>query len=70
MRSRLPTARPVSAKAPGRASFAGSSPSTPNSDGTNTVQPAAATRRANEATSGVIPGISAITMTAGPLPVT
>ena len=32
------------------------------------VQPAATTLRANSATRGVMPGISAMTMTAGPLP--
>ena len=32
------------------------------------MQPAAATRRPNWATSGVMPGISLITITAGPLP--
>ena len=32
------------------------------------VQPMPATMRANRATLGVIPGISLITMTAGPVP--
>ena len=36
--------------------------------GSTTVQPMPATRRAKSATFGVMPGISAITMTAGPSP--
>jgi hypothetical protein len=44
-------------------------PSWPNRWGITAVSPAAATFRANAATAGVMPGISLITMTAGPDPV-
>ena len=43
-------------------------PGTPNSRGSTAVQPRSATRRPNSATFGVIPGISAMTTTAGPEP--
>ncbi len=43
-------------------------PGTPKSDGKTAVNPASITRRANASTSGVMPGISSMTMTAGPLP--
>jgi len=43
-------------------------PGSPKTWGRTAVQPAAATRRPNCATSGVIPGISLITTTAGPVP--
>ncbi len=46
----------------------GSAPGRPKRWGTTAVHPTAATRRANAATWGVIPGISAITITAGPEP--
>ena len=45
-----------------------SRPGSPNRCGTTAVQPIAATRRAKVATPGVMPGISAITITAGPDP--
>jgi hypothetical protein len=41
----------------------------PNSWGSTAVQPMAATRRAKDATNGVMPGISLMTITAGPAPV-
>ncbi len=47
----------------------GSRPGSPNSWGSTAVMPAPATRRPNSATLGVMPGISLITMTAGPAPV-
>ena len=52
------------------AMFAGvlSAPGSPKRTGMNTVWPRSTTRRANPATAGVMPGISAITMTAVPLP--
>ena len=46
----------------------GSRPGVPNSEGRTAVKPASSTRRPKSATSGVIPGISVMTMTAGPLP--
>ncbi len=46
----------------------GARPGSPKRCGSTAVQPAAATRRANVATCGVMPGISLITITAGPLP--
>ena len=46
----------------------GSRPGVPKRCGNATVQPNASTRRANSTTFGVMPGISAITITAGPLP--
>lgn len=45
-----------------------SRPGTPNRWGRVTLNPAATTRSANASTLGVIPGISAMTRTAGPLP--
>jgi hypothetical protein len=47
----------------------GSIPGVPNSCGSTAVQPMPATRRPNSATFGVMPGISLMTTTAGPLPV-
>ena len=47
----------------------GSLPSSPNRWGSTAVRPAPATDRPNSATWGVIPGISLITITAGPDPV-
>ena len=44
-------------------------PGVPNSDGRTAVQPISATARPKSATRGVMPGISAMTMTAGPSPV-
>jgi hypothetical protein len=44
------------------------SPGVPKSEGSTAVNPRAATRRANAATSGVMPGTSWITITAGPEP--
>ena len=46
----------------------GSRPGSPKSTGSTAVHPIAATRPANSSTFGVIPGISAITITAGPDP--
>ena len=46
----------------------GSAPGSPKSTGSTTVQPRSTTRRAKSATAGVMPGISAMTMTAGPSP--
>ena len=43
-------------------------PGSPNRLGSTAVHPAAATRRPNSATRGVMPGISLITITAGPSP--
>ena len=43
-------------------------PSRPNSDGIHTVNPFPTTTRAKSATLGVTPGISAMTITAGPEP--
>ena len=45
-----------------------SRPGSPNSTGMTTVNPASITRRANVMTAGVMPGISAMTITAGPSP--
>ena len=45
-----------------------SRPDSPKSSGSTTVQPSSRTRRANPATAGVIPGNSAMTTTAGPVP--
>ena len=45
-----------------------SRPGSPKSTGIRTVQPSSRTRRARPATSGVMPGISAMTITAGPSP--
>ena len=47
----------------------GARPGSPKRLGRTAVHPAAATRRPNSATRGVIPGISLITITAGPEPV-
>ncbi len=44
------------------------SPGTPNRCGSTAVHPSSATRSANATTSGVIPGTSAMTITAGPVP--
>ncbi len=46
----------------------GSAPGRPKRCGITAVQPMEVTRRANSATWGVMPGISAITITAGPEP--
>ena len=46
----------------------GSAPGTPNRWGRTAVQPIATTRSAKSMTFGVMPGISAITITAGPGP--
>ena len=46
----------------------GSAPGTPKRWGTTAVQPMAATRSAKSRTFGVMPGISANTSTAGPVP--
>ena len=48
----------------------GGAPSSPNRWGMKTVKPASRTQRANRATWGLMPGISVITITAGPLPAT
>ena len=56
------TARPAAAS--------GNAPSRPNSDGRYTEKPASRTQRAKRATCGLIPGISASTITAGPAPAT
>src|SRR4029453_1724648 len=45
-------------------------PGWPNRFGIQTVNPASRTKRAKRATCGVIPGISVITITAGPRPAT
>ena len=47
----------------------GGRPGSPNSTGRTAVHPAAATRRPNWATKGVMPGISLMTSTAGPVPI-
>jgi hypothetical protein len=44
------------------------SPATPNRCGSTAVHPSSWTRSANATTSGVIPGTSAMTITAGPPP--
>ena len=49
-------------------STCGSAPSRPNSEGMYTVKPASLTQRLKRATCGLMPGISVITITAGPLP--
>ena len=46
----------------------GSRPAVPNRSGTTAEQPSATTRSANPSTIGEMPGISVITMTAGPSP--
>ena len=46
----------------------GGRPGSPNRLGSTAVHPAAATRRPNSATRGVMPGISLMTITAGPAP--
>ena len=46
----------------------GGRPGWPNRLGSTAVHPAAATRRPNPATRGVMPGISLMTITAGPEP--
>jgi hypothetical protein len=51
-------------------STAGTPPSRPNSDGMYTVNPASRTQRLKRATCGLIPGISVMTITAGPAPAT
>ena len=43
-------------------------PGRPNSTGITTVKPVATTSSANATTSGVMPGISWMTMTPGPVP--
>lgn len=43
-------------------------PGRPNSDGMTTVKPRVTTSSANSSTAGVMPGISWITITPGPLP--
>ena len=43
-------------------------PRRPNSDGSTTLNPRATTSSANAITAGVMPGISWITITPGPLP--
>src|SRR2546421_3040839 len=43
-------------------------PGSPNTWGSTAVSPVSATRRANPATAGVMPGISLMTTTAGPSP--
>ena len=43
-------------------------PGTPNRCGSTTLNPASTTRSANARTFGVMPGISAMTTTAGPVP--
>jgi hypothetical protein len=45
-------------------------PGVPNRLGNHALHPIAATRRPKSATRGVMPGISEMTMTAGPVPVT
>ena len=47
----------------------GARPGSPKRWGRTAVQPRAATRRPKSATLGVMPGISAMTTTAGPVPV-
>ena len=51
-------------------STCGTAPSRPNSDGMYTLNPASRTQRLKRATCGLMPGISVITITAGPLPAT
>ena len=46
----------------------GSRPGSPNIDGSTAVYPSSASRRANAATFGLMPGISVITMIPGPDP--
>ena len=53
---------------PKRPPATGSLPGVPNRCGITAVHPMSATRRAKAATLGVMPGTSAITMTAGPVP--
>ena len=48
----------------------GTAPSRPNSEGMYTVNPASLTQRLKRATCGLMPGISVMTITAGPVPVT
>ena len=52
------------------ASTSGTAPSRPNSDGMWTVNPASRTQRLKRATCGLMPGISVMTITAGPDPAT
>ena len=51
-------------------STAGTAPSRPNSDGMYTLNPASRTQRLKRATCGLMPGISVMTITAGPAPAT
>jgi hypothetical protein len=51
-------------------STVGTAPSRPNSEGMYTVKPASRTQRAKRATCGLMPGISVMTITPGPAPVT
>jgi len=51
-------------------STVGTAPSRPNSDGMYTVNPASRTQRLKRATCGLMPGISVMTITAGPAPAT
>ncbi len=46
----------------------GSRPGVPNNEGSTAVNPSSAKRRPNAATFGLMPGISVMTMTPGPLP--
>lgn len=65
--SALTHPRSIVTTAPG---IRGGAPSSPNRWGMKTVKPASRTQRANRATWGLMPGISVITITAGPLPAT
>ena len=62
IQARRKTVAPSSAEA--------TAPSRPNSEGMYTAKPASRTQRAKRATWGLMPGISVITITAGPLPAT
>ncbi len=53
---------------PSRPPANGSRPGSPNRWGSTAVQPMSTTRSANSTTLGVMPGISAMTTTAGPVP--
>ncbi|GGV13262.1 hypothetical protein GCM10010260_60330 [Streptomyces filipinensis] len=65
--SALTQARRTTSRPP---STVGKAPSVPNREGTWTVKPASRTQRASRRTSGLMPGISGSTTTAGPVPAT
>ena len=62
------SAAPLAARRSDRCAARRSRPGSPNSTGMTTVNPASITRRAKVMTAGVMPGISAMTITAGPSP--